>query len=89
MPLALFVPVIAMPLTAPASTSVLPPTSVDTSEPTTPTVPADEFDRLLAEASTAMQERQQALQSGDWTAYGEADAKLTAAIERLLELEGE
>ena len=59
------------------------------SDPTTPTVPADEFDRLLAEASTAMQERQQALQSGDWTAYGEADAKLTAAIERLLELEGE
>ena len=33
--------------------------------------------------------REAALQAGDWAAYGDADARLTAAIETLLELEGE
>lgn len=31
-------------------------------------------------------ERQEALQAGDWAAYGEADERLTAAVEKLIEL---
>ncbi len=47
----------------------------------------DAFDAALQEAQAAMLEREAALQAGDWTAYGEADARLTNAIETLLELE--
>lgn len=47
----------------------------------------DEFDSALQDAQEAMLERDEALQSGDWTAYGEADQRLTDAIETLLELE--
>ncbi|WP_422732862.1 UPF0182 family protein [Microbacterium limosum] len=45
-----------------------------------------EIDALLQEANAAMMQRQAALQAGDWTAYGEADARLTAALERLIAL---
>ena len=33
-----------------------------------------------------MLDREAALQAGDWTAYGEADERLTAAVEKLIEL---
>jgi hypothetical protein len=36
-----------------------------------------------------MLERETALQAGDWAAFGEADARLTDAIDRLLELTAE
>ncbi len=51
----------------------------------TPVVPLD-YQAALDEARAAMLERDEAMQAGDWAAYGEADARLTAAIDRLLEL---
>ncbi|KAA9154258.1 UPF0182 family protein [Microbacterium lushaniae] len=56
-------------------------------EPATPSVPVDEYQAALEEARTALTERQAALQAGDFAAFGEADARLTAAVERLLALE--
>lgn len=53
----------------------------------TPSIPADEYQAALEEARTALSDRQAALQAGDFAAFGEADARLTAAIERLLALE--
>lgn len=44
---------------------------------------------LLAAAQTALTEREEALKSGDLTAFAEADKRLTAAITELLALEGE
>ncbi|MBB2974757.1 hypothetical protein FHX49_000298 [Microbacterium endophyticum] len=51
-------------------------------------VPATEYEAALEEARQAMVDRNTALQSSDWTAYGEADARLTDAINTLLELDG-
>ncbi|WP_194411251.1 UPF0182 family protein [Microbacterium cremeum] len=51
-----------------------------------PEVPTDEYQAALEEAQEAMMERQEALQAGDWAAYGEADERLTAAVEKLIEL---
>ncbi len=42
-----------------------------------------------ARAQQAMMDRQAALTQGDWTKYGEADARLTAALQKLLQLEGQ
>jgi hypothetical protein len=36
-----------------------------------------------------MMDRQSALTQGDWTKYGEADARLTAALQKLIQLEGQ
>lgn len=59
----------------------------DAGETPAPTVPpADEYQAALQEAQDAMMDRQAALQAADWAAYGEADARLTAAVERLIEL---
>ena len=62
----------------------------------TPTAPGEggsgvsvEFDSLLSEARQAMVDRDTALQAGDWTAFGEADARLTDAIDRLIQLSGD
>ncbi|WP_298036792.1 UPF0182 family membrane protein [uncultured Microbacterium sp.] len=43
----------------------------------------------LAEAQAALTERQAALTSGDLAAFADADAKLTAAIEKLIALEAD
>lgn len=51
-----------------------------------PEVPANEYQAALEEAQQAMLERQEALQAGDWAAYGAADERLTAAVEKLIEL---
>ncbi len=40
-------------------------------------------------AKQAMTDRDAALQSGDWTSYGEADQRLTDAVNELLTLEGD
>ncbi|MEY3586755.1 MAG: hypothetical protein RJB32_51 [Actinomycetota bacterium] len=41
---------------------------------------------LLEQARQAIEEKQAALAEGDWTKFGEADQKLSAAIEKALEL---
>lgn len=62
-----------------------------TAEPTTPSDGGGSgFDvqeqALLNDARQAMLDRDAALQAGDWAAFGEADARLTDAIDRLLAL---
>lgn len=49
----------------------------------------DEYQAALETARQAMVDRQAALEAGDWTKYGEADQRLTDAINKLLELEGQ
>ncbi|OLT06806.1 hypothetical protein BJF77_15240 [Kocuria sp. CNJ-770] len=46
------------------------------------------LDDALLEANRAIQESEQALADGDWTAYGEAQQRLQDAIERALEADG-
>jgi uncharacterized membrane protein (UPF0182 family) len=53
-------------------------------EPTTPTVPTDEVQALLNQASQAVKNKQAALAAGDWAAYGAADAQLAEIIAQLL-----
>ncbi|RZI91982.1 MAG: UPF0182 family protein, partial [Microbacterium sp.] len=73
------------------------PTPGPTPTPTpTPSEPGDPgtggdatFDEALAEARDAMLERDAALKAGDLAKFAEADARLTAAVERLLELSGD
>ncbi|MFT3799499.1 UPF0182 family protein [Microbacterium sp.] len=47
------------------------------------------FQAALQDAKQAMLDRQAAMEAGDWTAYGEADARLTAALDTLLSLSGQ
>ncbi len=60
------------------------PTPTEQTPPTTE--PTDAYQAALQDAQKAMLDRQAALEKGDWTAYGEADARLTAAVEKLIEL---
>ncbi len=60
----------------------------DPGETAEPTPPADEYEAALQEARQALLDREAALQKGDWAAYGEADERLTEAVEKLLELGG-
>ncbi len=53
---------------------------------TAPTTPAADYQAALNQARDALAERNTAMQNADWAAYGAADAKLTEAISRLLEL---
>ncbi|MET0734515.1 MAG: UPF0182 family protein [Microbacterium sp.] len=67
------------------------PTPGPSTEPTPgptdePTVPTDEFQAALQDAQQAMLDRDAALKAGDLTAFAEADARLTAAVETLIEL---
>ncbi|MFT4052255.1 MAG: UPF0182 family protein [Microbacterium sp.] len=62
-------------------------TSDGSSDDTTATSVA--FQAALQEAQEAMDDRQAALEAGDLTAFAEADARLTAAVETLLSLSGE
>ena len=61
------------------------PTPGTDGTPTTGTVSA-QLKAQLAIASQAMKDKAAALASGDWTAYGKADARLKAAIEAMLKL---
>ncbi|SBS70325.1 UPF0182 family protein [uncultured Microbacterium sp.] len=63
------------------------PNPTETPDPSDPGVPVDELQAALDEARQAMLDREAALRDGDWAAYGEADERLTAAIEKLLALE--
>jgi len=55
----------------------------------TPPPATDEFQATLEIARQAMIDRQAALEAGDWAKYGEADKRLTDAIDKLLALEGD
>jgi uncharacterized membrane protein (UPF0182 family) len=67
---------------------VAPTDGEDGADPGTdvPVLPTDEYAAALEEARDAMIQRQEAMSSGDWAAYGAADSRLTAAVERLIEL---
>ena len=53
----------------------------------TPSAPTGDMQQLLDAAKQAMLDRDAAMQKQDWAAYGEADKRLTDAIEALLALE--
>jgi uncharacterized membrane protein (UPF0182 family) len=78
----------------PAPTAPTPgptPGPTPSTEPTpqpSPSAPADAYQAALQDAQKAMIDRQTALAAGDWAAYGEADARLTAAVQKLIELGG-
>lgn len=61
-------------------------TPEEPTEPTDPSVPAD-YEAALEQAREAMLDRDAALRAGDLTAFAEADARLTEAVEILLELQ--
>ncbi|MGC5170877.1 UPF0182 family protein [Micromonospora sp. DT81.3] len=66
------------------------PEPTEPADPDAPEVPSgDPREAALQEAQEALVAREAALQAGDWAAYGAADERLTAAIETLLELEGQ
>lgn len=59
----------------------------ETAAPTDPSTPVTgDYQAALDEARQAMLDRQSALQAGDLTAFAAADARLTAAVEKLLAL---
>ncbi|MGZ0710491.1 UPF0182 family membrane protein (plasmid) [Coraliomargarita sp. W4R53] len=67
------------------------PTDPDTdgeesTDPLTPSVPSDEYQAALDDAQQAMLDRDTALKSGDLTAFAEADDRLSAAVDQLIQL---
>ena len=54
---------------------------------TAPTAPAGDYAAALAEAQAALTARQAALTSGDLAGFATQDARLTAAVQRLIELQ--
>ncbi|AZS37191.1 hypothetical protein CVS47_01823 [Microbacterium lemovicicum] len=72
------------PTGTPAPTPSASPSPGESTAPTTP--PADEYQAALQEAQSAVQAKQAALQANDLAAFGEADARLTAAVQKLIEL---
>ena len=75
---------------APIDPGDVEPTPEPTAEPTTPTIDDDaraELRSALAEARDAILDGQQALADGDWAAYGAAQDRLEAALERALAAE--
>ena len=79
------------PSTATGSASAQPPTaSARPSASATGSAPASgdaqaELDAALTDARTAMDDSNKAMQSGDWTAYGEAQSRLNNALNRAFE----
>ena len=67
-----------------ASAGVVTPT--DPTTPSTPTTVNAEIKAQLAIAKQALADKAAALAASDWTAYGKADARLSAAIAKLLTL---
>ena len=72
----------------PGATPAPAPTPGETTAPE-PTEPTDEYQAALQDAQQAMIDRETALQAGDLTAFAEADERLTAAVERLIQLGGQ
>ena len=78
--------------TATAPSTAAPTDGSTTTAPTTTTGNAAtdaQLKTLLATANTALQEKQTALASGDFAAFGVADAKLSATIAEMLALLGQ
>jgi uncharacterized protein len=78
------------PSPTPPTTPTPTPTDPD-APPTTPTPappPAGDLASAIAEAEAAYQAGQEALRNNDFAAYGEAQRRLGAAIERAAELSG-
>lgn len=50
---------------------------------------ASDLQAILAEMQQALEDRDAAMQEGDWAAYGEADQRLRAAIDQALTAEGQ
>jgi uncharacterized membrane protein (UPF0182 family) len=67
--------------------SVTPTDQAENPTPSTPSAPAGDYAAALQEARDALTARQQALSSGDLSAFATQDARLTAAVQRLLELQ--
>ena len=70
----------------PGATPAPTPTPGETTDPQPTEPPTDEYQAALQDAQQAMLDRQAALQAGDLTAFAEADERLTAAVETLIEL---
>ncbi|GAA1959073.1 UPF0182 family protein [Microbacterium deminutum] len=51
-----------------------------------PTQPSDQYQQALNDAKQAMLDRDAALKAGDLTKFAEADARLTAAVQKLIAL---
>jgi len=64
-----------------------PDTGETPTEPTPPTEPTGDEAAALAAAQQALLDRDAALKAGDLEAFAAADKRLTAAVEKLLELE--
>lgn len=47
-----------------------------------------DYQAALQDARQALLDRDAALKAGDWTKYGEADSRLTAAVDKLIQLGG-
>lgn len=62
------------------------PDVTDPEAPSEPTTVSDQIKAQLAIAEKAVADKAEALAAGDWTAYGKADDRLNAAIEKLLGL---
>ena len=73
----------------PGATPAPTPTPGETTDPQPTEPPTDEYQAALQAAQQAMLDRQAALQAGDLTAFAEADERLTAAVETLIELGGQ
>lgn len=52
------------------------------------TTSSDAYRTTLEAARQALTDKQNALKAGDWTAYGEADQRLTDAINKLIAMQG-
>lgn len=75
---------------SPSPTPTEPGTTPDPTEGSTGGEPGTETEaQLLAQAETAMKDRDAALKAGDLTKFAEADERLTDAITKLLALSGE
>ena len=71
---------------APTSTPSAQPTASATgSAPASSGDPQADLNAALTDAETAMNDSNKAMQSGDWTAYGEAQARLNNALQRAFE----
>ena len=73
----------------PGATAEPTPTPGETTDPQPTEPPTDDYQAALQAAQQAMLDRQEALQAGDLTAFAEADERLTAAVETLIELGGQ
>ncbi len=73
---------------SPTASAPAPAPAPAPSEPGGGAVAPDQYQQALDAARQAMLDRDAALKAGDWTAYGEADQRLTDAVDTLISLGG-